>query len=82
MLSAHDMRAVERLFREEPLRKDAFMREDIALYKRAFGTKSGFTGPINYCRALFRSPNASHWVQHDEPDRVIELILEFLTPDP
>ena len=26
---------------------------------------------------VVRLPNASHWVQHDEPDRVSELLIEF-----
>ena len=25
-----------------------------------------------------RLPNATHWVQHDEPDRVSRLLVEFL----
>jgi pimeloyl-ACP methyl ester carboxylesterase len=27
-----------------------------------------------------RLPNASHWVHHDEPERVIELLVDFLAP--
>jgi pimeloyl-ACP methyl ester carboxylesterase len=26
---------------------------------------------------VVRLPNASHWVQHDEPDRVSELLIDF-----
>ena len=26
---------------------------------------------------VIRLPNASHWVQHDEPERVAELLTEF-----
>ena len=25
-------------------------------------------------------PEASHWVHHDEPDRVSELLTDFFTP--
>ena len=27
----------------------------------------------------FHLPEATHWVQHEEPERVIELLLEFLS---
>jgi epoxide hydrolase 4 len=29
---------------------------------------------------VVRLPSASHWVQHDEPERVTELLLEFFRP--
>jgi epoxide hydrolase 4 len=28
---------------------------------------------------VFRLPDASHWVQHDEPERVSELLIDFFT---
>jgi pimeloyl-ACP methyl ester carboxylesterase len=29
---------------------------------------------------LVRFPRATHWLQHDEPDRVTGLLAEFLRP--
>jgi pimeloyl-ACP methyl ester carboxylesterase len=29
---------------------------------------------------VVRLPNASHWVHHDEADRVTELLVEFFSP--
>jgi pimeloyl-ACP methyl ester carboxylesterase len=29
-----------------------------------------------------RLPDASHWVQHDEPERVNALLVEHLRPQP
>jgi pimeloyl-ACP methyl ester carboxylesterase len=27
-----------------------------------------------------RLPDASHWVQHDEPERVTQLLIDFFAP--
>jgi pimeloyl-ACP methyl ester carboxylesterase len=45
--------AIERAWRRQPTRSDAFTDEDIAQYKVAL-TRSGLTGPINYYRAALR----------------------------
>jgi len=34
---------------------------------------------LKYCDAgeLFEFPEATHWVQHEEPERVNQLLIEF-----
>ena len=50
--------------------KDAFLETDLARQSLAFCDD----GQLTVLRA-------SHWVQHEEPDRVNELVLAFLAAD-
>lgn len=49
-----DQALIERVFRQEPVRPDAFTAEDIAHYKRAFAQPGALTAAINYYRAALR----------------------------
>ena len=50
----NDFAVLVTLFREQPVRPDAFTDEEIARYKRAFSRPGALTAAINYYRALFR----------------------------
>jgi epoxide hydrolase 4 len=39
-------------------------------------------GDVPHLERVVRLPDASHWVQHDEPDRVSELLIDFFRPQP
>lgn len=53
-LRRDDFAAVAKIFREQPVRPDAFTEEEIERYKRAFARPGALTAAINYYRALFR----------------------------
>lgn len=54
LISARDLALVERVFRRQPGRPDAFTPFDIEQYKGAL--RRGLTGPLNYYRAAMRYP--------------------------
>jgi len=103
-------------------RKDAFSKEDLALYRAAWRQPKAITSMINWYRAILQQPpsltpeiritppclltwgkhdayaepvlaeesaslcvnprleyleQATHWVQHDEPERVASLLISF-----
>ncbi|WP_276272842.1 alpha/beta fold hydrolase [Haloarcula litorea] len=49
-----DYAALERLFREQPVRPDAFSAADVERYKRALDRPGALTAAVNYYRAAFR----------------------------
>jgi len=53
-LRRDDFAALEELFRDQPVRPDAFTDEEMARYKRAFARPGTLTAATNYYRALFR----------------------------
>jgi epoxide hydrolase 4 len=44
-----------RLLRGWSINKNAFQKEDIEKYEKAFANRTDFTGPVNYYRAAFRA---------------------------
>jgi pimeloyl-ACP methyl ester carboxylesterase len=54
LFRAGNFALLERTLRREPVRRDAFLAEDIRLYKQALGRPGALTAAINYYRALFR----------------------------
>jgi pimeloyl-ACP methyl ester carboxylesterase len=44
-----------RMLKGWSINKNAFQKEDIEQYEKAFANKSDFTGPLNYYRAAFRA---------------------------
>jgi pimeloyl-ACP methyl ester carboxylesterase len=114
---------MERTFRRDPVRRDAYTAEDIQQYKQALSRPGALTAMVNYYRAMIRyrldsfpmvpvemptlvlwgegdryldvgmthglkrwAPSvrveriasSSHWVPCDAPQRVNELLIEFL----
>jgi epoxide hydrolase 4 len=55
VIHAKDFGVLERGWRTQPIKPDAFTETDIRLYKRALH-KSGLGGPLGYYRAAFRFP--------------------------
>jgi len=53
-LRRDDFAALEKLFRDQPVRQEAFTDADIERYKRAFSRPGAMTAAIDYYRALFR----------------------------
>jgi epoxide hydrolase 4 len=56
-----------------------------------WGERDGYLGPelaepehddVPNLDRVERLPDASHWVHHDEADRVTQLLIEFFTPTP
>jgi pimeloyl-ACP methyl ester carboxylesterase len=56
LLSACDFALLERGWRRDAVRSEAFSDADIAAYKRALRRPGGLTGPLNYYRAALRYP--------------------------
>jgi pimeloyl-ACP methyl ester carboxylesterase len=54
LFRAANYAVVERTFRTDPVRRDAFSEDDIRRYKRALSRPGALTATINYYRALFR----------------------------
>lgn len=54
LLRAGDFAVVERAWQRDPVHSGAFSDEDIAHYKRVFGTPDALAGPLNYYRAALR----------------------------
>lgn len=56
LLSAHNFALLERSWRRQPARQEAFGDQEIAEYKRALSGPNGLVGPLNYYRAALRYP--------------------------
>ena len=53
LLSRNNFEAIERMFKQSVVRKDAFTAEDIAVYKKALSQPGALTAGLNYYRANF-----------------------------
>jgi pimeloyl-ACP methyl ester carboxylesterase len=53
-MAARDFALLERVFRRQPVRPDAFTREDIRRYKEAMARPGAITAALNYYRAAVR----------------------------
>jgi pimeloyl-ACP methyl ester carboxylesterase len=74
------------VFRQSPRRAEARIRVVQAPTLVIWGERDRYLGreladpdPADVAKLerVVRLPNASHWVQHDEPDRVNQLLTEF-----
>jgi pimeloyl-ACP methyl ester carboxylesterase len=128
-IRARNFAVVRDLFRQGPVRKEAFTEQEINRYITALAQPGSLTAALNYYRAIYRetlrqglsgylagirrievptlliwgeqdrvltlgltenleqwvpdirverTPDASHWVQNEAPERVNELMLTFL----
>jgi len=75
-------------FRDTPRQVEARIKPVNAPTRVIWGEKDRYIGreladppraDVPNLDQVFRLPNASHWVQHDEPERVSELLIEFFT---
>jgi pimeloyl-ACP methyl ester carboxylesterase len=73
-------------FRQTPSRAEARIRAVDAPTLVIWGERDRYLGAelaepdhadVPKLQRVVRLPGASHWVQHDEPDRVAELLVEF-----
>jgi len=64
-LSRRNFAYLERAWRRDPIRPDAFTEEDIRLYKEALAQPGALTAALNYYRATFRAglPRRRDYVQ-------------------
>jgi pimeloyl-ACP methyl ester carboxylesterase len=69
-LRARDFRALDGIFRGESVRKDAFTREDVRLYKEAAAQPGALTAMLNYYRAA-RKTKRPKMTRIDTPTLVI-----------
>jgi pimeloyl-ACP methyl ester carboxylesterase len=69
-LRAKDFRALHGIFRGESVRKDAFTREDVRLYKQAAAQPGALTAMLNYYRAA-RKVKRPKMARIDTPTLVI-----------
>ncbi|MCU4740699.1 alpha/beta hydrolase [Halobacteria archaeon AArc-m2/3/4] len=60
LLAARDYRALEELFRDAPVRPDAFTDEDVRRFKRAAAQPGALESAINYYRAFARGTVREH----------------------
>ncbi len=76
------------VFRQSPKRAEARMRTVQAPTLVIWGERDRYLGSelaephradVPNLQRVVRLPEASHWVQHDEPDRVAELLAEFFS---
>lgn len=76
------------LFRQSPKRAEARIRPVSAPTRIIWGERDRYLGAelaepdradVPNLERVIRLPDASHWVQHDEPERVAELLVEFFT---
>jgi pimeloyl-ACP methyl ester carboxylesterase len=74
------------VFRQTPGRAEARIRPVDAPTLVIWGERDRYLGAelaepdradVPKLERVVRLPEASHWVQHDEPDRVAELLVEF-----
>jgi pimeloyl-ACP methyl ester carboxylesterase len=74
------------LFRQSPKRAQARLRPVSAPTRVIWGERDRYLGvglaeppraDVPQLERVIRLPEASHWVQHDEPARVTELLAEF-----
>ncbi|HEX2397345.1 MAG TPA: alpha/beta hydrolase [Solirubrobacteraceae bacterium] len=75
--------------RQTPGRLEARMRPVQAPTLVIWGERDRYLGAelaepsrddVPNLEAVVRLPNASHWVYHDEPDRVSQLLVDFFSP--
>jgi epoxide hydrolase 4 len=75
-------------FRNTPKQVEARIKPVYAPTRVIWGEKDRYIGrelaeppraDVPNLDQVFRLPDASHWVQHDEPERVSELLIEFFT---
>jgi pimeloyl-ACP methyl ester carboxylesterase len=69
-LSARNYRALSGIFRGESVRKDAFTREDVRIYKEAAARPGALTAMLNYYRAA-RKTRRPKMARIDTPTLVI-----------
>jgi pimeloyl-ACP methyl ester carboxylesterase len=78
------------LFRQSPKRAQARLRPVSAPTRVIWGERDRYLGvglaeppraDVPQLERVIRLPEASHWVQHDEPARVTELLAEFFASD-
>src|SRR5437763_4507218 len=74
------------VFRQSPRRAEARIRLVQAPTRVIWGERDRYLGTelaepdradVPNLEQVVRLPEASHWVQHDEPERVSELLREF-----
>jgi epoxide hydrolase 4 len=74
------------VFRQTPSRAEARIRRADAPTLVIWGERDRYLGAelaepdrsdVPELQGVVRMPEASHWVQHDEPDRVTDLLVEF-----
>ncbi|MBV9172518.1 MAG: alpha/beta hydrolase, partial [Chloroflexi bacterium] len=80
------------VFRQSPKRAEARIRTVTAPTLVIWGERDRYLGAelaepthadVPNLARVVRLPDASHWVQHDEPDRVSQLLAEFFAaPEP
>jgi len=75
--------------RKSPKRAEAALRPTQAPTLVIWGQRDRFLGPelaepdrddVPNLDRVERLPDASHWVHHDEPDRVVQLLVNFFAP--
>ncbi len=78
------------VFRQSPTRAQARIRTVTAPTLVIWGERDRYLGgelaepdraDVPNLERVVRLPEASHWVQHDEPERVTELLAEFFAPE-
>lgn len=76
------------VFRQTPKRIESRMRPIEAPTLVIWGERDRYLGPelaepkrsdVPNLEPIVRLPTATHWVQHDEPERVSELLIEFFS---
>jgi pimeloyl-ACP methyl ester carboxylesterase len=76
------------IFRQSPGRAEARIRPITAPTRVIWGQRDRYLGAelaepdpadVPNLERVVRLPNASHWVQHDEPERVTQLLAEFFS---
>lgn len=76
------------VFRQSPARAEARIRPVTAPTRIIWGERDRYLGAelaepdqadVPNLERIVRLPEASHWVQHDEPERVTQLLAEFFT---
>jgi pimeloyl-ACP methyl ester carboxylesterase len=74
------------VFRQSPRRAEARIRQITAPTLVIWGERDRYLGAelaepdradVPNLKGVVRLPGASHWVQHDEPERVTQLLVEF-----
>ena len=75
--------------RKSPKRAAAQLRPILAPTRVIWGQRDRYLGPelaepgrddVPNLDRVERLPNASHWVHHDEPERVTQLLVDFFAP--
>lgn len=75
--------------RQSPKRARAQLRPISAPTLVIWGQRDRYLGPelaepdredVPHLERVERLPDASHWVHHDEPERVTQLLINFFAP--